>query len=132
MLTRPNWDEYFLGIARAVALRGDCSRRQIGAVIVDGEHRIISAGYNGTKPGNPGCMEGACPRAISNVPPGSSYDTGAGACIAIHAEFNALLYAGRDRANGSTLYITDAPCGGCIRVIDAAGIARVVTPNGEH
>ena len=35
----PGWDDYFLGIARAVSRRGDCTRRQVGAVLVDAKER---------------------------------------------------------------------------------------------
>lgn len=126
--TRLSWDEYFLGIAEAVSRRADCSRRQVGAVVVDEENRIVSTGYNGSPPGGPSCLGGECPRATSNVDPGSSYDTGPGMCVAVHAEMNALLYAGRDRTNGSTLYVTDAPCDGCRKPIEAAGIVKVVWP----
>lgn len=45
--TRPDWDDYFLGVADAVAVRADCRRRQVGAVIVSEDRRIISTGYNG-------------------------------------------------------------------------------------
>lgn len=59
---RPTWDEYFLGIAVAVATRADCTRRQVGAVITRG-NRIVSTGYNGSPAGLPGCLTaGACPR----------------------------------------------------------------------
>lgn len=126
--TRPDWDEYFLGIAEAVSKRGDCSRRQVGAVVVDGENRIVSTGFNGAEPGGPSCLNGECPRARSDVPPGSSYDTGPGACIAVHAEANALLYAGREGTLGSTLYLTDPPCDGCMKLIKAAGIVKIVWP----
>lgn len=129
---RPDWDEYFLGIAKAVSLRADCTRRQVGAVIVDAQHRILSTGYNGAPAGEPGCLTaGACPRglqSLESVSPGSSYDTGAGSCIAVHAEANALLYADGWHLRGATLYCTDEPCGGCARLIAGAGIARVVTP----
>ncbi|WP_176611774.1 deaminase [Actinomadura sp. WMMB 499] len=130
-MSRPDWREYFLGIAEAVAKRGDCSRRQVGAVVVDIDQRIVSTGYNGTEPGGPSCLDGACPRATSDVPPGSSYDTGPGACISVHAEANALLYAGQARAKGSTLYLTDRPCKGCTRLIRASGIAWVIAPGYE-
>lgn len=131
MLTRPGWQDYFLGIARAVATRGDCTRRQVGAVVVDGDNRIVSTGYNGAPPGGPSCIAGECPRAASTVPPGSSYDTGPGACVAVHAEANALLYAGVSAARGGTLYLTDEPCGGCQRLIRAARLRRVVWPTGH-
>lgn len=130
---RPDWDSYFLNIAEAVALRADCTRRRVGAVIVNEDFRIVSTGYNGAPSGEPGCLtENACPRGRSNVAPGSSYDTGEGACIAVHAEQNALLYAGRDFCIGATLYITDEPCDGCWRFIRASGVSRVVWPEGER
>ena len=31
---RPGWDEYFMEIAKVVALRSNCSRRHVAAVIV--------------------------------------------------------------------------------------------------
>jgi len=40
---RPDWDTYFMAIAQVVALRGNCSRRKVAAVVVS-EHRIISTG----------------------------------------------------------------------------------------
>lgn len=58
---RPGWDEYFLKIAEAVALRANCTRRKAGAVIVK-HRRIVSTGYNGAPAGEPGCLDGHCPR----------------------------------------------------------------------
>lgn len=130
---RPDWDTYYLLIALAVSSRADCTRRRVGAVIVKG-NRIISTGYNGAASGKPGCLtDGACPRgrlSTDELLPGSSYDTGAGACIALHAEQNAILRAGMD-AEGSTLYVTAKPCDGCSRLIDGVAIERVVYPDTE-
>lgn len=128
-VSRPTWDQFGLGLAKAVSVRGDCSRRQVGAVILDEEHRISGGGYNGTYPGNIGCLDGGCPRAASNVEPGSSYDTGPGLCIASHAESNAVMYTDRDRRH--TIYITDAPCLGCEKLLRNSGLVRAVWPNGE-
>jgi dCMP deaminase len=123
---RPGWDDYFLEIAKAVSLRGDCSRRQVGAVIAK-DNRIVATGYNGAPSGHPGCLtNGACPRAYTDVAPGSSYDTGPGACIGIHAEANALLYADRDKCENATIYTTCPPCEGCTKLIQASGIKYVV------
>lgn len=126
-MTRLSWDDYFLGIAQAVSARADCTRRQVGAIVVR-DRRISGTGYNGAPSGQPGCLSAkACPRGQrSDIPPGSSYDTGPGSCIAVHAEANALIWAGRDACIGATLYITHPPCDGCKRLIEAAGIARVV------
>lgn len=145
MTARPDWDPYFLGIAAAVAARADCSRRQVGAVIVR-DHRIVATGYNGAPAGRPGCLAGACPRGrhyqviretpgcacgqpwpcALAVPEFSQYEAGPGACISIHAEANALLYADRTRCEGGTIYVTCEPCAWCLKLIDGAGVVRVV------
>lgn len=61
--TRISWEHWAFGVAAAVSRRADCTRRQIGAVILDTDHRIVAAGYNGAPPGVDGCLtKGACPR----------------------------------------------------------------------
>jgi dCMP deaminase len=148
---RPDWDEYFLGVARAVAARADCTRRLVGAILTDPvTHDILFTGYNGAPRGEPGCLTaGACPRghhyyfqpentcACGNTWPchlsaesGADYDVGGGFCIAIHAEENVLLCAGR-AASGKYMYVTHKPCHMCMRLINGAGIPRVVWPGGE-
>lgn len=127
---RPDWDTYFLLIADSVSTRADCSRRKVGALVVK-DNRIRATGYNGAASGLPGCLTArACPRGRSTVEAYSSYDTGAGACIALHAEQNALLYASRDDCEGATLYVTCMPCDGCMRMIGGSGIKRLVYKNG--
>lgn len=122
---RVGWNDFYLGIARAVSARGECVRRQVGAVVVQG-HTIVSTGFNGAPPGKPSCLDGACPRAASTAVPGVGY--AASGCVVIHAEANALLRADWDRMQGATLYCTDEPCELCAPLIEAAGIARVVYP----
>lgn len=128
---REERDENYLNIARAAAGRADCSRRQVGAVIVS-DDRIVSVGRNGSPPGGKSCLKGECPRGLSNVEPGSSYDTGPGTCIALHAEQNAVMRAAWDDMQGATMYLTDKPCEGCWRTIQGSGLARVTwaTPEG--
>lgn len=129
---RPTWDEWGIELARAVALRADCTRRQVGAVLMTPDHSIVATGYNGAPSGQLGCLTaGACPRGLSNVAPGSSYDTGAGTCIALHAEQNAVLRASWTSMVGSTLYVTHAPCDGCQRMIAGTPIARVLSPTSD-
>jgi len=128
-MTRPGWDDYFLGIAQAVAARADCTRARVGAVIVK-NHRIVATGYNGSPAGEPGCLtDGACPRGRHTLPEmsaGGDFDNGPGFCIAVHAEANAIIYADRDRTEHATIYVTQAPCAGCAKLIKGAGIGRVV------
>ncbi|MFE2997953.1 deoxycytidylate deaminase [Nocardia sp. NPDC059246] len=120
-MSRPTWDEYFIGIARAVSARSDCHRDKVGAVVVR-DKRIRATGYNGAPAGKPGCLE--CPRRTSECAPGSSY----GNCVAVHAEANALLYCDREDLVDATLYITRKPCYACSKLIAGAGISRVCTP----
>lgn len=128
---RPDWDSYGLTLARAVASRADCSRRKVGCVIFDSDHRVAATGYNASYSGGPSCLAGECPRARSEVAPGDKYDNGPGACVATHAEANALIYADYARCKGGTAYITDEPCPGCRKLLQAAPLTRVVWPEGE-
>lgn len=131
--SRPSWDEYFLNIAQAVAARADCRRRRVGAVLVS-NNRIVATGYNGSPAGGPSCLAGECPRgraSTDDIAPGSSYDTGAGACVALHAEQNCLLYADRSRTESATIYVTHEPCDGCRRMIAGSGVVRAMWPGGE-
>ena len=121
MSDRPSWVEYFMGIAYAASLRSDCERDRVGAVVVKAR-RVRSTGYNGSPAGAVGCV--GCPRRLSSVPSGSSYDN----CVAVHAEANALLYCDREDLVGATLYVTRQPCFSCWKLIDAAGVEDVVWP----
>lgn len=126
----PEWDEYFLGAADAIAARAKCRRRKVGAVIVGQDRRILATGYNGAPSGMPDCLQGACPRGLTSygsVEARSPYDdpTSPGYCPAIHGEANALLFAGRD-VRGATIYVTDAPCPNCTKLLAGAGIERAV------
>ena len=57
---RQSWDEYFMNIAHLVKTRSTCLRRQVGAVAVSRDHRILGTGYNGPLPGAPHCEEVGC------------------------------------------------------------------------
>ncbi|MFD5308265.1 deoxycytidylate deaminase [Streptomyces ardesiacus] len=60
--TRPEWDEYYLAGAEWASTRADCTRAQVGALLVSRDHRV-TPGYNGAPPGIPGCATaGNCPR----------------------------------------------------------------------
>lgn len=75
-----------------------------------------STGYNGTPRGMRNCNEGGCARCNSTSVSASSGSSSNGVatpiksgvaldeCLCLHAEENALLEAGRDRAEGGVLY----------------------------
>lgn len=127
-MSRPTWDEYYLGIADAVATRGDCVRAQHGAVIVK-NNKIVSTGYNGTPPGDHrSCgSTGQCPRALDANARHSegTYDN----CWATHAESNALLRASWEELQGSIVYITGQPCPGCMKLLESANVMLIVWRN---
>lgn len=129
-MVRPSWDEYGIEIAKAVSLRADCTRSRVGAILMDDlTHRIIGTGYNGTIPGQPGCLQGTCPRGkltYGQLPPGGNYSN----CIAKHAELNCLEYAQRYFAafDGCTMYVTREPCDECLPYLAAAGVGKIVYP----
>ena len=124
-MKRPDWTDYYIGIAGAVSARGECHRRQVGAVIVK-NNSVISTGYNGAPAGQPSCLDGACPRAFSDATAGEGYsDSG---CVVIYAEMNAIMRAGRENCIDADIYITDEPCEMCKPLIKAAGIRNIYHP----
>ncbi len=120
---RPGWDEYFMQIARIVALRSNCMKRKVAAVVVK-DRRIISTGYNGTPRGVKNCNEGGCPRCNALADSGTRLDE----CLCSHAEENAIVQAAYHgiSVKGATLYSTLSPCLICTKMIINAGIERVV------
>ena len=63
---RPSWDAYFMSIARLVAGRSTCLRRQVGAILVK-DRRILATGYNGAPAGLPHCNQTGCVRERLSV-----------------------------------------------------------------
>lgn len=121
--SRPDWDEYFLEIARIVAKRSTCLRRKVGALIVK-DRRILATGYNGTPSGIKHCIEQGCLRVKLNIPSGERHEL----CRGLHAEQNVLLQAALYGVSlrGSILYVTNQPCIICAKMIINAGIKAVV------
>lgn len=140
MKKRPSKEEYYLSIAREVAKRGTCLRRNFGAVIVNND-QIVSTGYSGAPRGSPNCIDlERCPREEMDVPRGERYEL----CRSVHAEMNAVIHAPRTEMVGSTLYLAGinmadgrpvretVPCKLCRRVIINAGIETVVSLDGDR
>lgn len=141
-MSRPSKDEYYLNIALAVSKRSTCLRRHYGCVIVK-DDVIVATGYNGSPRGCDNCCDiGKCQREDSVRYEG--YDK----CPAVHAEQNALLSVDRAHSQGATLYLAceeyhestphwwvvdnnPMPCNLCQRMIQNAGIKRVVNRRGD-
>ncbi len=116
---RPDWDQYFMEVARVVASRSTCDRADVGCVIVR-ERRILTTGYNGAPAGLPHCDDVG--HLMEN-----------GHCIrTLHAEQNALIQAALHGVStkGASLYVTHQPCFNCAKMIVNAGIVLVVHGSG--
>jgi dCMP deaminase len=135
---RPDWDEYFIGIANAVSRRATCLRRKYGAVITK-DHIIVSTGYNGAPAGMRDCIDvGKCTRKELQIPHGERYEL----CHSVHAEANAIIRASVDELRGATMYISgrddrnkecdSEPCMMCKRMILNSRIAKVVYSDGNN
>lgn len=105
-------DLRYLRMARIWAENSYCERRKVGALVVKNK-MIISDGYNGTPSG----FENVCEDSNNVTKP-----------YVLHAEANAITKLARSNNNsdGSTLYVTAAPCIECAKLIIQAGIKRVV------
>ncbi|MBR4757444.1 MAG: dCMP deaminase family protein [Bacteroidaceae bacterium] len=105
-------DLRYLRMASIWAENSYCTRRKVGALIVK-DKMIISDGYNGTPSG----FENICEDENNITKP-----------YVLHAEANAITKIARsgNNSDGATLYVTDAPCIECAKLIIQAGIRRVI------
>lgn len=109
---RPGWDSYFMSLAELASERTNCMKRRVGCVIVR-DKRLIATGYNGTPSNVQNCMDGGCARCNNGT---SKQGVGLDLCLCLHAEENAIIEAGRERCEGSTLYTNLFPCILCAKV----------------
>ena len=112
-----NWDEYFMGIALLSAKRSKDPSTQVGACIVDSDHKVVSIGYNGM------------PRGIADKD--LTWEKGEGLnskyLYVCHAEFNAILNIRNGSSlKGCTVYVTLFPCNNCAKAIIQTGIKKIV------
>ena len=105
-------DYRYLRMAKIWAENSYCKRRKVGALVVK-DKMIISDGYNGTPSGFDNVCEDSRDLTLPYV---------------LHAEANAITKLARSSNNsdGSTLYVTAAPCIECSKLIIQSGIKRVV------
>jgi dCMP deaminase len=126
---RPNWNEYFMIIAKIVSVRSTCNSRPVGCVLVR-DRQILSTGYNGSVPGAPHCIDQKddqgnpfCFRRSQNVPDHKKQEF----CVGTHAEKNAVAQAAKEgiSVKNSTLYVTVSPCFDCMKMLASAQIRHV-------
>ena len=113
MNNRPEWTDYFMGLAFLIGSRSRDPDTQHGSVIVDSYNTIIGTGYNSFVAGvDDSSWPVTRPEKYSFM---------------IHSEENAILNASqRLRSTESTIYITGKPCLNCVQRIIQSGIKRIV------
>lgn len=133
------FDERYLRMAHIWAENSYALRLKVGSLMVK-DGMIISDGYNGMPSGFPNCCEGVSdlegkkimtfndPAEVNRyytLHPQSKLVT---YNEVLHAEANAITKVAKSNNSsvGATLYVTDAPCLNCAKLIIQAGIVRVV------
>ena len=110
-----SWDEYFMGLAHLSAMRSKDPSTQVGAVIVDQEHKVVGIGYNGLPIG---CSDDEFPWDREGGMLETKY------AFVVHAELNAIL--------NSTLYVSLFPCNECAKAIIQSGIRKIVYEDDKY
>ncbi len=110
-MSENKWHKRFLKLAEFIATWSKDPSSKIGAVIVDKNRRIISAGYNGF------------PMGVDDD--SRLHDRQIKYKIVLHAEENAIMFAKRDLTDCS-LYVSGLPpCSHCASLIIQSGIKNV-------
>ena len=117
-----SWDEYFMGLAHLSAMRSKDPSTQVGAVIVDQEHKVVGIGYNGFPIG---CSDDEFPWGREGDMLETKY------AFVVHAELNAILNSTRD-LHGCTLYVSLFPCNECAKAIIQSGIRKIVYEDDKY
>ena len=110
------WDKRFMRVAQEISSWSKDPSKQIGAVAVNDDRRILATGYNGFPKGIEDIPERYEDRSIK-------YD------LVVHAEMNCIYNATFNGISlkGSTLYVYGLPvCHDCAKGIIQVGINRIV------
>ena len=112
------WDSRFLRIAQEVSTWSKDPSTKVGAVIVDNRNRVVSMGYNGF------------PQRVSDDE--RLNDRTAKYKRIVHAEINALLFAGQPVTNCRIYTYPFLPCPRCAGPLIQAGINMVIAPKNTN
>lgn len=120
-MSRPSRDEVYMEMARTIAKRSTCARRDVGCILVREDGHVLATGYNGKPRGFKHCKGGASQCSGAGAPSGASLD----ACEAVHAEQNALLQCA-DVDQIYVAYCTTQPCVHCVKLLLNTGCQTIV------
>lgn len=116
------WDEYFMGLAHLSAKRSKDPNTQVGAAIVNDQHKVVSIGYNGFPNG---CHDDDFPWEREGDFCATKYP------YVVHAELNAILNSSTN-LQGCSIYVSLFPCNECAKAIIQSGIRRVVYESDKY
>lgn len=105
------WNKRFLGLATHVASWSKDPSTKVGAVIADSKNRIVSLGFNGFA------------RGVEDDE--RLNDRATKYAMVLHAEENAILFAGKNLSDCSIFVSGLPPCSHCASLIVQCGIKKV-------
>lgn len=106
------FDYAHMTCAETIANLSHCTKRKVGAVLVNQHQRVLLTGYNGTSAGRCNTCEDENNKTFKTVH---------------HAEANLIGHAAKHgiSTDGTIMYVTTAPCIDCAKLIEIAGIVEV-------
>ena len=113
----------YMDVAERFAKLSSAKRLQVGAIVVK-DDRIISIGYNGMPAGWTNECEDYIQLSDDTITTKTKPEV-------IHAEANAIakLAKGNESGDGSTMFLTHAPCLDCAKQVYTTGIKKVYYRN---
>ena len=114
-------EEYYMEVARLTSKRSTCISKQVGAVLVDENNRIIMTSFNGVPSGNKHCKD-----INQNLDREKHHQFNLD--NELHDVENAIAYCAKNgiKTKDSILYSTLSPCIFCAKLILVSGIKKVV------
>ena len=110
-MSRLNWEEYAMELAKTASLRSEDPFRKVGACALSHDNRVLGVAYNGLKSGK-------------EAPEGFWDDRDERRPYMIHAESNLLSLFTRNQCK--LIAVTLLPCASCARLICAWNIEKVI------
>jgi len=116
-LDRPNWNNYFLGLAFIASARSRDQETKHGTVIVDNNNIVLGSGYNSFIRG---MNDQSLPASRPDKYP-----------FMIHSELNAILNCRvlPREAGGGRAYVTGKCCNNCLQSLIQAGVREIYMAN---
>jgi dCMP deaminase len=114
----------YMDVAQRFSELSSAKRLKVGAIVVK-DDRIISIGYNGMPSG----WDNTCEEVVEVHEDGGVVTKTRPEVI--HAEANAIakLARGNESGDGSSMFLTHAPCIDCAKQVYTAGIKKVYYQN---